>query len=152
MVTFLGDRWWMTTPGMVVEPLDDYIGDDIRYVFLCEAGGTVGALALAKMLGQALEAPEDEVVKVLERRVSDLKRLGVTIDVKDESLQLELKVLEHKKDSRREGRFSVWCFARGNCFELLFDIDAFDTKQEAEDWTMRYFRFLHELGIEVIIY
>lgn len=151
LVTFLGERWWVTTPGMVVEPLDDYLGGDTRYIFLCEAGGTVGALALAKMLGQALEFPEDDVMEVLAHRVADLKHLGVTLDMKDEPLKLELTVLEHKKGSHRQGKFSVWCYARSNCYEQLFDIDAFDTKQEAEDWAMCYFEFLQDLGIEFTV-
>lgn len=151
LVTFLGERWWVTSPGEHLQPLDDFLGDDSEYIFLCEAGGKVGALALAKMLGQALEFPEDDVMEVLHRRVTDLKRLDVTLDVKDESLLLELEVFEHGKDSHRQGKFSVWCYARSNCYEQLFDIDAFDTKQEAEDWAMCYFEFLQDLGIEFTV-
>ena len=151
LVTFLGERWWVTSPGEHLQPLDDFLGDDSEYIFLCEAGGKVGALALAKMLGQALEFPEDDVMEVLHRRVTDLKRLDVTLDVKDESLLLELEVFEHMKDSHRQGKFSVWCYARSNCYEQLFDIDAFDTKQEAEDWAMCYFEFLQDLGIEFTV-
>lgn len=150
-VTFLNGDWWVTTPGVSLQLLDDYLGDDSDYIYLCEAGGRVGALSLAKMLGKTMENPEDDVMEVLERRVADLKRLGVTLDVKDESLLLELTVFENPKDSRRQGKYSVRCYARGNCFELLFDIDAFDTKQEAKEWAMYYFEFLNEMGIEFTV-
>ena len=52
-VTFLGNRWWVTTPGEPLQPLDKVFGDKtIGFCFLCEAGGRVGALALAKLLGE----------------------------------------------------------------------------------------------------
>ena len=91
VVAFLGNRWWVVTPGEKVQPLEEYIDDeDISFRFLCEAGGKVGALALAKMLGKALENPEDRVDEVLRQRVKSLERLGVTLDVKDEPLELEM--------------------------------------------------------------
>ena len=83
VVAFLGNRWWVVTPGEKVQPLEEYIDDeDISFRFLCEAGGKVGALALARMLGVALENPEDRVDEVLRQRVKSLERLGVTLDVK----------------------------------------------------------------------
>ena len=71
LVTFLGNRWWVVTPGEMLQPLEEcFGGDDISFFMLCEAGGTVGALALAKMLGHALENPEDEVCNVMHWRVA----------------------------------------------------------------------------------
>ena len=91
-VTNLDGRWWVTTPGERLQPLENYFeGEDIDFIYLTEAGGKVGALALAKMLGKALEEPEDEVEQVLRNRVRDLKRMGVELNVKDEPLVLELK-------------------------------------------------------------
>lgn len=152
LVTFLGERWWVTSPGEPLQPLDEYLGgEDISYIFLCEAGGTVGALALAKMLGKAMEFPEDNVMEVLEHRMVDLKRLGVTLDVKDERLTLELRVFKHKKDSFRRGKYSVWCHAADSFYDMLFDVDDFNSEDEAEEWANYYFDFLSCLGINITV-
>ena len=90
-VTFLGNRWWVTTPGVKLQPLEDHFeGGGINFYYLTEAGGRVGALALARMLAKTLENPEDAVDVCLRKRVDSLKRMGVTLDVKDEQLTLEL--------------------------------------------------------------
>lgn len=149
VVTFLGGRWWVTTPGEKVQTLEDYFeGEDIDCRFLCEAGGRVGALALAKMLGKALENPEDYVDKILRQRVNSLKRLGVTLDVKDEPLVLELSIFTNFDKPARQGGYSAVCHLDGNCFVNIFDIDAFETRHDAEEWTGYYFELLEELGIE----
>ncbi len=150
-VTFLNDRWWVTSPGEPLVPLEDYFGgEDIGFMFLCNAEDKVGALALAKMLGKALANPEDVVSKVLRQRVEQLKRLGATLDVKDEPLVLELEVFANKGKSSRQGKYSMWCHLEGYFCEGLFDIDAFDSMQDAEQWAGYYFDFLRELGIEII--
>lgn len=147
-VSFLGDRWWVTTPGEPLQLLNDLLDDDISYNYLCEAGGKVGALALAKMLGKAVEEPEIDVCKAMRQRVENLKRLGVNIDVNDEHLTLELRVFKHSRDSRRRGEYSVWCHER-DCFcNMLFDVDGFDSREQAKEWPDYYFGFLGELGID----
>lgn len=151
-VTFLGNRWWVTTPGMRLEPLKDHFeGEDIHFNFLCEAGGTVGALALARMLGLALTNPEDRVDECMRNRVAALKRLGVTLDVKDEALALELVVYSNEGFRTRQGDYSVKCHLAGNYFGQLFDIDAFDSKQDAEGWAGYFFDYLEELNINFTI-
>lgn len=152
LVTFLGNRWWVTTYGERLQPLKDYIdNEDINFNFLCEATDKVGALALAKMLGKALGNPEGKVDEVMRQRVASLKRLGVTLDVKDEPLVLELEVFPNEKGSWRQGQFSAWCHLAGNICEMVFDIDAFDSKKDAEEWARFYFDYLEELGIEFTI-
>lgn len=149
VVAFLGNRWWVVTPGEKVKPLDDYFdGEPISFCFLCEAGGKVGALALAKMLGVALENPEDRVDEVLRQRVKSLERLGVTLDVKDEPLLLEMEAFTNDGKPARHGNYSVICHLHGNCFERIFDVDAFESKQVAEEWAGFYFDTLESLGIE----
>ena len=151
-VTFLSNRWWVTSPCDTLVPLKDYFcGEDISFNFLCGAADKVGALALAKMLGKALGNPEGKVDEVMRQRVASLKRLGVTLDVKDEPLVLELKVFPNEKGSYRRGKFSAWCHLAGNLCEMLFDIDAFDSKTDAEEWARFYFDYLEELGIEFTI-
>ena len=151
-VTFLDDRWWVTTAGEKLQPLTLYFeGDDTDIKFLCEAGGTVGALALAKMLGKAAEEPEDKLDIVLRNRMECLKRLGVTLDPKDEQLTLELLVFSNEKSRGRRGKFSMWCHVHDDFCEMLFDIDLFDTKQDAEEWARCYFDFLEKIGIDFTI-
>lgn len=151
-LTFLRNSWWVTTPGSKLEPLEEYLeGEDIGIRYLCEAGGKVGALALAKMLGHALENPEDSVEDTLRRRVRSLKRMGLTLDVDDEPLLLELEVTQNEHGSWRHGNFSARCHVAGNCLETVFDIDAFDTEQDAEEWVLGYFEFLQDLGVELIV-
>lgn len=148
-ITYLGNRWWVTTPGKKLQPLEDnYDGDEIGFNFLCEAGEKVGALALAKMLGKAAENPEDKVDEVLRQRVESLKRLGVKLDVKDEPLLLELEIKSNVDYKHRQGKYSAFCHLHGNLFEWIFDIDAFETKHNAEEWVSYYFDMLEQLGIE----
>ena len=149
VVAFLGNRWWVVTPGEKVQPLEEYMAtEDISFCFLCEAGGKVGALALARMLGLALANPEDRVDEVLRQRVKSLERLGVTLDVKDEPLLLEMEVFSNDGRPARHGNYSMMCHLHGNCFERIFDVDAFDSKADAEEWAGYFFDTLENLGIE----
>lgn len=151
-VTYLNGCWWVTTPGSTLQPLKDYAGNmELQFVYLTEAGGKVGALALTKMLCRALENPECEVYKVLRNRVSDLKRLGVELDVKDEELQLELEVFNNEGKPARQGNYSVTCHLADNDSEWVFDIDAFDSKRDAEQWACYFFDYLEELGVRFTI-
>lgn len=148
-VTFLDGRWWVTTTGATLQPLEDYYGDDdVEFTYLCEAGGRVDALALACMLGKAMEEPEDNVSKCLSRRLKELKRVGVELDIdKDDPLSLELRVFPNKS-TFRQGKFSVWCYVTDDCYDPLFDIDGFDTQADAESWADCFFEFLREIGID----
>ena len=149
VVAFLGNRWWVVTPGEKVQPLADYMAtEDISFCYLCEAGGKVGALALARMLGLALANPEDRVDEVLRQRVKSLERLGVTLDVRDEPLLLEMEVFSNDGKPARQGNYSVMCHLHGNYFERIFDVDAFESKHDAEEWVGYYFDALESLGIE----
>lgn len=151
-VKFLGNRWWVTTPGERLQLLKDYFDDeDVNFFFLCEAGDKVGALALAKMLGKALENPEDKVDEVMRQRVKSLERLGVRLNLKDEPLVLELEVLSNEGASWRQGKFSALCHLACDFCEVLFDVDAFDTKKDAEEWVGYYFDLLESLGIKFSI-
>ena len=150
-VTFLGNRWWVTSPGEWLVPLDKFIeGDDDGYSFACEGHGTVGAMTLAKMLGKALEQPELDIDETLCHRVADLRRLGVTLDVKDETLKLEYRVFSNK-GTQRQGEYSVLCDEEENPFVTFFDIDGFDEADVAELWANTYFDYLKELGINYTI-
>lgn len=152
LVTFLGDKWWITTPGMKLQPLEEWFeGEDASFRFLCEAGGTAGALALAQMLGQALEFPEDEVQTTLHCRVDALHRLGVKFDTDDEHLPLELHVFKLPEKCSRSGKYAAWCRLLTDADELLFDIDGFDTAEEAKDYCELYFEVLKILGISFTV-
>ena len=151
-VTYLNGCWWVTTPGSTLQPLKDYVGKmGLKFIYLAEVGGKVGALALIKMLGHALENPECEVYKVLRNRVRDLKRLGIELDVKDEELQLELEVFNNEGKPGRQGNYSVICHLADNVCEWVFDIDAFDSKRDAEQWGCYLFDYIEELGVNFTI-
>ena len=152
-VSFLGGMWWLTTPGLRLQPLKDYFegADGIHFNYLCEAGGKVGALALARMLGKTLENPLDAVDVDMRNRVAALKRLGVTLDVKDELLPLVVEVYSNEGFRTRQGNYSVKCHLAGDYFVELFDIDAFDSREGAEQWAGYYFDLLEELGVEFTV-
>jgi len=150
-VSFLGGQWWVTMPGEPLQPLNDLLDDDISYNYLCASNGRVGALALAKMLGKTIEEPECDVCEAMRQRVACLKRLGVTVDVNDERLTLELRVFENPEKSCRRGEFSVWCHATDCFYDMLFDIDGFSSEGDAEEWVSYYFDFLRDLGIDFTV-
>lgn len=148
-VTFIGNQWWVTTPGEKLMPLNKFMkAEGIGFCFLCENEGTAGALVLAKMLGKALTNPEDKVDEVLRQRVGSLKRLGITLDAKDEPLVLELEFFTHEERSFCQGNFSAFCHLCGNSFETIFDIDAFDSMHDAKEWVGYFFDTLENIGIE----
>ena len=147
-VTFLGDRWWVTSPNEVLQPLDDYLGgDDNDFTYLCEAGSKVGALALASMLGKALEDSGQDIRLAMRQRVESLKRVGVELDYEGDTLSLEQRVFSNKS-TFRQGKFSVWCYVTDDCYDPLFDVDGFDTQADAESWADCLFEFLREIGID----
>lgn len=155
MTTLCGGQWWVTTPGMQVQPLYEYANDNNLsledFTYLSAPGGTVGALALAKMLGTAMDAPEDVLGTVLRNRVKILKRLGVVLDLKDEPLTLDLRVFSNEDMPHRCGKFSASCYLADDAFCKLFDVDAFSTKRDAEEWAFCYFEVLQDLGLDITI-
>ncbi len=152
-VTFLGKNWWLTTPGMKLQLLKDYCKDmpGIDFNYLCEAQGSVGALALAKLLGKALEEPEGTLEEVMNQRVRALRQMGVTFNVDDEVLQLELRVFENGEKSKRQGRYSAWGHTAGSIRDMLFDIDGFDAREDALEWVDFYLKFLKSMGFKFTI-
>ena len=147
-VTLLGNQLWVTTPNEQLQPLADYYdGTDTRFCYLCDAGGTVDTLALAKMLGKAVEMPEIDVEDVLARRIDKLKRLGVSMDGQSAPLQLEVAVFRHDMKSHRQGKYSVWCTANGYLYDMIFDIDNFDNADDASELAKIFLDFLKCIGI-----
>ena len=145
--TFLGGRWWVTTPGEKLVPLNKYFEtNDIDFEFLSEAGGTVGARALAKMLGKGLECPSYSFEEDLHYKMRSLQRLGVTTDVTDEPLLLELDVFECPDESWR-----ACCNIVDNYCDTLFDANRFSSKAVAEQWVYCYFDFIESLGMDITI-
>lgn len=152
-VSFIHNCWWITSPGVELQPMDDYFDDeDVAFNFLCEVGGKANALTLAKMFGKALEEPEVSVDVTLRQRMMTLERLGIGLDVKSESLTLELKILSNNSCTNRNGKYSALCHEVDNPCELLFDIDGFSSQHDAEMWVSYYFKTLKSLGIFITIY
>ncbi len=152
VVTFLGDQWWVTSPGERLQPLEDYFdGANIGFRYLCEDKGKVGALTLVRLLGKAIEEPEYDIQVTMQQRVDTLKRLGVELDVEGEPLTVELTVFKNSAKSHRQGKYSAWCTLNGDICTTLFDLDGFSSKEDAEVWAETYFEFLHRLGINLTI-
>ena len=53
----------------------------------------------------------------------------------------------NEEKSKRQGRYSVWCHIADNFCDMLFDIDCFDKREDAEAWVNFYFDTLTSLGI-----
>jgi hypothetical protein len=148
-LSFFGDEWWVTTPDEKLQHATGLFGmADIEFLFVCNAGGKVDAITLAKILGKALENPFSTIDDELALRVAQLKRLGITEGWQGEQLDFEWEVFSNEKSPRRQGKFSVRCQMVGIIFSV-FDIDAFDVKSDAEHWAKTYFEFLRSQGITV---
>ena len=149
-VSFFGDHWWVTSPDETLQPLEDYFhgSEYLHFRFLCNQWGTVDAISLAKMLGKALENPFDTIDVELPSRVKELLRLDAGEGWENETVDFEWELLNNKKYLRREGKYSIRCWLV-DTQDTMFDIDAFDEEEEAEEWATTYFEFLRSLKIKV---
>jgi hypothetical protein len=148
-LSFFGDEWWVTTPDEKLQHATGLFGmADIEFLFVCNAGGKVDAITLAKILGKALENSFSPIDSALALRVAQLKRLGITEGWQGEQLDFEWELFSNDKGSKRQGKYSIRCQRVGSSLSL-FDIDAFDVKADAEHWVKTYFKFLRSQGITV---
>lgn len=151
-VTYIDGRWWVTTPNNFLKLLSEqYGGMETDYFYLCAPGEEVGALSLVKLLGKSIENPCFAVETTLRHRMAELKRLGVALNPKDEALTLELELFTNPPNGRRQGKYSLMCCAVGDCYEPLFDCDAFACKEDAVEYGDTFFDFLKRIGINYTI-
>ena len=91
---------------------------------------------------------KDLLLYIARNLVDNPDAVSVTEVEGDEELTLELRVFKHSRDSRRRGKYSVWCHERDCFYNMLFDVDGFDSREQAKEWADYYFEFLGELGID----
>lgn len=147
-LTFLGGEWWITTPSVPLQKVDEYFDpDEAECVFLCKVGEKPGALAITKMLAKAVENAECAIDNVMEHRMKRLERLGVQLDVKDEKLELVEEIITHRPDSHRSGKYSLWIHAGDSFDKWLLDCEGFDSKTDAQLHAAIFLTFLESIGI-----
>jgi len=151
MLTFLDGEWWVTSPGMKVEPLRT-LGFDVY--FLCPRGGKVSALGIALMLGKVIEEPVFEVDEDLELRIRQLSRLDAhLLDFTDVSQHLKFQwcITKHENKAednpKREVLWDLECFEE-TCKDRLILAEDFDNQKDAKGWLDFYFEALGKAGIQ----
>ena len=106
------------------------------------------ALECYGVVGMVSADPAEGIAKLLPERVASLKRLGVTLNVKDEPLKLKLDIFRNEEGSGRGGFYSMICYLADNYCEQLFDVDYFDSRVEAKLWCKSFFNYLESIGID----
>ena len=151
MLTFLDGEWWVTSPGMKVEPLRT-LGDEVY--FLCPRGGKVSALGIAQMLGKVIEEPIFNVDEDLELRIRQLKRLDAHfLDFTDVSQHLKFQwcITKHENKAednpKREVLWDLECFEE-TCKDRLILAEDFAYKNDAKECLDFYFEALAKAGIQ----
>lgn len=151
MLTFLDGEWWVTSPGMKVEPLRK-LGDEVY--FLCQRSGNVSALGIAQMLGKVIEEPILKVDEDLELRIRQLNRLDAyALDFKEQSQHLRFqwcitKSINGAEDNpEKEVLWELECFEE-TCKESLIFAKDFDNQKTAKGWLDFYFEALAKAGIQ----
>jgi hypothetical protein len=84
----------ITTPGKVVESLDDYTCHEDGYLMLCGSEKMAESRDVMKMLGCVFEGGLDVLEDDVKGRVEDMKRFG--IDWKRETVTLSAIVMEYE--------------------------------------------------------
>ena len=145
-VTFLDMQWWITTPGMKLEPL---FNSDWGDVYCLTTGSeSVDALGLAKMLGKTVENPVDEIDHDLRLRVKQLQELECFEAWFGQSLNFEWSVQPMEEKGKTRAGWRLRC--RETYYdEVMFDSEDFVYEKDAEHWAALYFDVLKEQGISV---
>ncbi len=139
-------QWVNITPGEEPKTLNDYVIDEdlqgTRFFVLAMEGETAQSSQVAKILGKVMECPVDELTKELTLAVRHMQDMGVKWDFKP--LELEFRVFENEKGSRRSGKYSFWLEDSNNYSSFIADIDGFDSLEDLFCWIRIYLYALEE--------
>lgn len=145
---FLGNEWWLMSKDQQLRPLTDGDGSFEDYNLLCDVGDCILMKDLARMMGRALENPEDKINDVLRWRLRELLAQGVTLISKPQTLNLVLRLFSNE-GTKRQGEYSIWCEEGDRSFETLFDLDCFEDMEKAVHWAQVYVEFFRRHGVTV---
>ena len=131
----------ITTPGKVVESLDDYTSNMDGYLMLCGGEKMAESKDVMKLLGCVFEGGLDVLEDSVKGRVEDLKRFG--IDWKRESVNLAAIVREYEYKPH-DIRYSLRVVEGSHDPVELAKIDYYDTVDGLFDELREFFTLVEE--------
>ena len=131
----------ITTPGKVVESLDDYTSNMDGYLMLCGGEKMAESKDVMKLLGCVFEGGLDVLEDSVKGRVEDLKRFG--IDWKRESVNLAAIVREYEYKPH-DIRYSLRVVEGSHDPVELAKIDYYDTVEGLFDELREFFTLVEE--------
>lgn len=131
----------ITTPGKVVESLDDYTSNMDGYLMLCGGEKMAESKDVMKLLGCVFEGGLDVLEDSVKGRVEDLKRFG--IDWKRESVNLAAIVREYEYKPH-DIRYSLRVVEGDHDPVELAKIDYYDTLEGLFDELREFFTLVEE--------
>ena len=131
----------ITTPGKVVESLDDYTCHKDGYLMLCGSEKMAESGDVMRMLGCVFEGGLDVLEDSVKGRVEDLKRFG--IDWKRESVNLAAIVREYEYKPH-DIRYSLRVVEGSHDPVELAKIDYYDTVDGLFDELREFFTLVEE--------
>ena len=137
-------QWVNITPGEEPKTLDDYVNDEdlqgTRFFVLTMEGEVAQSSQVAKLLGKVTECPIDGLEMDLTFTIRRMHDMGVNWN--QSPLSLIVRVMENSKESKRNGKYSFWLEDRDRCFDILADVDGFDSMDELYQTLRTYFHVL----------
>ena len=131
----------ITTPGKVVESLDDYTSNMDGYLMLCGGEKMAESKDVMRLLGCVFEGGLDVLEDSVKGRVEDLKRFG--IDWKRESVNLAAIVREYEYKPH-DIRYSLRVVEGSHDPVELAKIDYYDTVDGLFDELREFFTLVEE--------
>ena len=131
----------ITTPGKVVESLDDYTSNMDGYLMLCGGEKMAESKDVMRLLGCVFEGGLDVLEDSVKGRVEDMKRFG--IDWKRESVNLAAIVREYEYKPH-DIRYSLRVVEGSHDPVELAKIDYYDTVDGLFDELREFFTLVEE--------
>ena len=143
-------HWVNITPGEESKTLQDVVVDEelegTRFILICMDDEPAQPEMIAKVLCKVMDCPMDEVGAELLSTIRHMKKFGIRWD--KEPLELEFRVFENEKTSKRHGKFSYWVEDKKDVWTILADIDAFNDLNELFHWIRNFIQVL-EITAEI---
>ena len=137
-------QWINITPSEVAETMEDYVTHEgfegTRFCLLTMEGEPAQSRMIAGILAKAMESPVDELSADLLYTIRSMRQLGVTWN--KDPLELEIRVLENSKESKRSGKYMFWLEDMQLLDSVIGSLDGFDDLTELFSWIRTYFLVL----------